>query len=431
MKYGSLFSGIGGFDLGFDRAGMQCTWQVEINEHARSVLKRHWSDVPKYEDVKNVGKRELESVDLICGGFPCQDLSVAGNRAGLDGERSGLWFEFRRILSELRPSWVIAENVPGLLSSNGGRDFAIVLRGLVELGYGVAWRILDAQYLGVPQRRRRVFIVGHLGDGRAAEILFESESGAWDSPPSREERTRVARPLANGSTTDHYDESQQTYIVAKDVAACLNSGGNDGGFRTEPGEHLIAAYDARGNGDGVTTNALTGDHARRVSDYTPLVAFQSKASAQNSMNPSEIAPALSVGKAGGTCVAFDRTRGTTSGDISAPLRACGGQAAGVNDGKADAQCVAFAPGNLMRRAGENPSTTTVGTLGASKLGDMFPHVAIQSGVRRLTPTECERLQGFPDSWTAGQSDTQRYKQLGNAVAVPCAEWIGKRIEAIK
>jgi DNA (cytosine-5)-methyltransferase 1 len=185
MRFISLFSGIGGFDLGFDRAGMECAAQVEFDEQASAVLARHWPDVPRFKDVRGVGKHNLPTVELICGGFPCQDVSVAGKRAGLAGERSGLWFEFHRILDELKPEWVVIENVPGLLSSQGGRDFAVILQGLVELRYGVAWRVLDAQYAGVAQRRRRVFIVGHLGDGRAAEVLFERDGSHWDTPPRR------------------------------------------------------------------------------------------------------------------------------------------------------------------------------------------------------------------------------------------------------
>ncbi len=160
MKFGSLFTGVGGFDLGFERAGMECAWQVEFDKNCQNVLRKHWSETELFNDVRTVGKHNLEPVDVICGGFPCQDVSIAGKRAGLAGERSGLWSEFARIIDELEPKWVVIENVPGLLSSNRGRDFATVIRWLAERGYGVAWRILDSQYFGVAQRRRRVFIVG-------------------------------------------------------------------------------------------------------------------------------------------------------------------------------------------------------------------------------------------------------------------------------
>ncbi|MCJ7442995.1 MAG: DNA (cytosine-5-)-methyltransferase, partial [Methanotrichaceae archaeon] len=174
MKYGSLFSGIGGFDIALNRAGFIPAWMCEIDKSCQNILKKHFEGVKIYDDVRTI--RNAEPVDLICGGFPCQDLSVAGKRAGLAGERSGLWFEFARVIDELEPKWVVIENVPGLLSSNKGRDFAVIIQWLVKRGYGVSWRILDAQYFGVPQRRRRVFIVGSFGNGRSAEVLFERES---------------------------------------------------------------------------------------------------------------------------------------------------------------------------------------------------------------------------------------------------------------
>lgn len=200
MRFGSLFSGIGGFDLGFEQAGLSCSWQVEIDGDCNRVLEKHWSGVEKHDDVRSVG--QLEPVDIICGGFPCQDLSVAGQRKGLAGERSGLWFEFLRIVGLNKPRWVVIENVPGLLSSDEHRDFAAILRGLVECGYCIAWRVCDAQFYGVAQRRRRVFIVGSLGDGSCAEILFESESVSWNPPTRREAGARVTPILEIGARTN-------------------------------------------------------------------------------------------------------------------------------------------------------------------------------------------------------------------------------------
>lgn len=363
LRYLSLFSGVGGFDLGFDRAGMDCAGQVEIDDHCRRVLAKHWPDVPRMSDIKEVEGHEFGAVDVICGGFPCQDVSVAGRREGLAGKRSGLWFEFHRLIDAVKPGTVVIENVPGLLSSNEGRDFATVLRGLVECGYGVAWRILDAQYFGVPQRRRRVFIVGSLGDGRAAEVLFERESGGGDIAADREAGAELARDVAaslkhgggNGRGYNLDAESglavmpycmahgQANAEIVRDgspsltlnheapiVTATLNSGGNSGGFRTEPGEHLVIAF-------------------------------------------------------------TERTR-----------------AAGRN----------LEVSENMAYALTNPGSG--GRTHSRQIAGSF-------GVRRLTPIECERLQGFPDSHTAGQSDSARYRQMGNAVAVPVAEWIGRRI----
>ena len=199
LTYGSLFSGVGGFDLGLDAVGMRCAWQVEKDHQARSVLRYRWADVPKFEDVKDVGKHDLRPVQLICGGFPCQDLSVAGRRAGLAGERSGLFHEFMRIVDELAPRWVLIENVPGLLSSNGGRDMGTVVGTLAELGYGWAYRVLDAQNFGVPQRRRRVFIVGHSGGVCPPEILFEPESVRGNPPQGREAGEGPTRGVERGA----------------------------------------------------------------------------------------------------------------------------------------------------------------------------------------------------------------------------------------
>ena len=188
MKFVSLFSGIGCFDLAFERAGMECVSVCEIDKNAQSVLRRHFPKAELFDDVRKIGiaTHGKKSIDIICGGFPCQDLSVAGKRAGLAGERSGLWFEFARIIDELEPSWVVIENVPGLLSSDKGRDFAVIIQWLAQRGYGVVWRVFDAQYFGVPQRRRRVFLVASFGNGSSAKVLFERESGTGNTPPSRE-----------------------------------------------------------------------------------------------------------------------------------------------------------------------------------------------------------------------------------------------------
>src|SRR3990167_7303667 len=150
VEFGSLFSGIGGLDLGLERAGMRCKWQVEIDDWRRKQLERHWPDIQKFSDVREIGKHNLKPVNLICAGVPCQDVSVAGKRAGLQGKRTGLFYEFARILEEFRPAWFLFENVPGLFSSNQGRDFAEILQILmVECGYGVSWRVLDSRFFGV------------------------------------------------------------------------------------------------------------------------------------------------------------------------------------------------------------------------------------------------------------------------------------------
>jgi DNA (cytosine-5)-methyltransferase 1 len=177
----SFFSGIGGFDLGFERAGFDVTLQCEIEPFCCSILERHWPHVNRFKDIKEISPEDVPDSDVWAGGFPCQDVSVArmGPRIGLKGKRSGLFFEFARLLGERRPRVFLIENVPGLLSSHGGRDFEIVIRTLASFGYSLGWRVLNSRYFGVPQSRQRVYIVGCYRDRRGpGQILFESECGA-------------------------------------------------------------------------------------------------------------------------------------------------------------------------------------------------------------------------------------------------------------
>jgi DNA (cytosine-5)-methyltransferase 1 len=180
----SLFAGIGGFDLAMKRQGVKVVANVEIDAKCRDVLAQHFPDAKQFTDVTTVTGKDLidegfnPSRGIITGGFPCQDLSVAGKRAGLVGERSGLFWEIARLVEETQTEYFIIENVPGLLSSNKGRDFGVVIGTMADLGYSLSWRVLDAQHFGIPQRRRRVFIVGKRGEDSTepAEILFNSKS---------------------------------------------------------------------------------------------------------------------------------------------------------------------------------------------------------------------------------------------------------------
>ena len=177
-KVSSFFAGIGGFDLGLERSGMEVVFQCEINPFCQSVLKKNWPDVPLFSDIASLIPSDIPESNVWCGGFPCQDVSLAnqGKRKGLLGERSGLFYTYAKLIKERKPDWLIIENVPGLLNSHDGEDFRTVIETLDELGYGVSWRVLDAKYFGTPQRRRRVYIVGSFGDMRSARVLFESGS---------------------------------------------------------------------------------------------------------------------------------------------------------------------------------------------------------------------------------------------------------------
>ena len=204
----SLFAGVGGFDLGFERAGHTCLGQVEIDKHAQKILKKHWPDVPLHDDVTTAIKwaKEMDligRVDIVCGGFPCQDVSVAGKRAGAGaGTRSGLFWDAIQFAQEVKAQTIVLENVPGLLSSNNGRDFGVVLTELANAGYGhIEWRVLDSQFFGVPQRRRRVFIVGSTIDRSRQPVLIESESGRGNLTPSKQPRKKVTRKITDSART--------------------------------------------------------------------------------------------------------------------------------------------------------------------------------------------------------------------------------------
>jgi len=216
LTCGSLFSGVGGMDIGLQWAGFQHRFFAEIDEYCRAVLAARFPGVPIYDDVKAVDS-SAGYVDLLCGGFPCQDLSVAGKRAGLAGERSGLFFEFMRIVDALRPRAILIENVEGLYSSGSpkGADFGVVLDSVAERGYLASWRTLDAQHFGnVPQRRKRVFVCaiadGDPGAERIGEVLAVSEGGDWDSPasdPAWPEPPSATRGGAEGGGGDRGDGS--------------------------------------------------------------------------------------------------------------------------------------------------------------------------------------------------------------------------------
>lgn len=433
LTFGSLFDGVYGFGLGFEDAGMRCVWRSEIDPSCNALMAQRRPDVPNLGDVRYVGRHNAEPVDVICGGFPCQDVSIAGKRAGLSGARSGLFFEMVRIVHELRPMFLVWENVPGLLSSDDGRDFAAVLMALDNIGYSGAWTGLDAQWFGVAQRRRRIFGVfarADIGARRCAEILSLAESGRRDTPPSREARERVAATLARnapGASNQWAPMNEADNLIA----STLNSGGNNGGFRTEPGEHLVVA---RSTGAGwYTQDDKASLRANPGGTTFDLIAFSSKDYGNDAAQ--DVSPTLRsmnfdgshINGGGQVAVCFESRfarngRGAPS-EIVPPLKAESGQT-GKGDG---APLVAFSE----NQRGEVVLSDIAHQLtsGGGKPGQGYPATMGSFGVRRLTPTECERLQGFPDNWTAGQSDSARYRQLGNAVCVAVSRWIGSQLLA--
>ena len=200
----SLFAGIGGFDLAMQRQGVRVVASVEIDKNCNKVLAQHFPNTKQFNDITEVKGSDLIEAGftpdrgIITGGFPCQDLSVAGKRAGLAGARSGLFWEAARIVEETQSNWFVIENVPGLLTSNSGADFGVVIGTMADLGYGVAWRVLDAQYFGVPQRRRRVFIVGKRDPNStsAGEVLFKSQGSRGRTSQKQSQQQEVAGHIA-------------------------------------------------------------------------------------------------------------------------------------------------------------------------------------------------------------------------------------------
>jgi DNA (cytosine-5)-methyltransferase 1 len=201
LKFGSLFSGIGGIDLGLERAGMTCRWQIEIDDYARQVLAKHWPDVPRYSDITEVDGRVLEPVDLIAGGFPCQDISYAGRGAGLDGERSGLFWETVRVVRQCQPRYVLLENVAALLT----RGLDRVLGTLAEIGYDTEWHCIPAAALGAPHIRDRVFVVAYADDAGSRTPRCGTD-GLWSA--TEDTGKQESQPELGGYGEDMADTEQ-------------------------------------------------------------------------------------------------------------------------------------------------------------------------------------------------------------------------------
>lgn len=402
MRYGTVCSGIGAPEMAWESLGWACGFMSEIDAFPRAVLEHHYPDVPLHGDFTTIGEDDYGPVDLICGGTPCQAFSIAGLRGGLEDERGNLTLEFVRLVERKKPRWVVWENVPGVLSIDGGRAFGSFLGGLAQLGYGFAYRVLDAQYFGVPQRRRRVFVVAHLGSWqRAAAVLFEPESLCGDITPRRETGQGAAEDVGEGADKD------STPCISD--RAAFNQGEN---ALYEPkiemdetcpslvarGPHAVARMTAIG--EYVEDDTASAMKARDYKDATDLVySFPSDMSA---------------------------TQRGVQKDRTGALRT-GGQAAVMYENHMQ--------DSRVKEVDVCPSLSAKAGTGGGNL----PLPQIDMSFRRLTPTECERLQGFPDDFTQiswkGKApelcpDGPRYKALGNSMAVPVLKWIGERIQLI-
>jgi len=370
VRYGSVCSGVEAATVAWDSLGWTPVFFSEIEPFPCAVLKHYYPAVPNYGDMTKFAEWPNESIDVLVGGTPCQSYSVAGLRAGLADPRGNLMLTYLAIADRYRPEWLVWENVPGVLSSNGGRDFGTLLGMLAELGYGFAYRVLDAQYFGVAQRRRRVFVVANARSWqRAAAVLFESHSLQGHPAPSRETREGVAETFADRFGISH--ENHEELAWPAEVASTLNAAfGSKQGLEDQ---HALggAPLFVPAVAGSLTAKGPGAMGAPEVDAHHFLPVVQT-------MGDEDIAPCL--------IKRMEAATGTTR----------------------DAQIIAVAQ-----------------------------PVATAMQVRRLTPVECERLQGFSDGYTnipwrgkPKSPDGPRYKALGNSMAVPVMKWIGQRIQKV-
>lgn len=423
FRYVSIFSGVEAATLAWEPLGWEPVAFSEIEPFPCAVLAERWPDVPNLGDITKIDwKEEIDgAIDLVVGGSPCQSFSVAGKREGLKGA-SSLMFEYIRCVQELRPRWFLWENVPGALTSEDGGAFGQLLREMDELGYSLAWRVLDAQFFGVAQRRRRLFLVGHLGAESPAEVLFEPDCLSGNPQSSREKRKELARRAGRSAACAGFK-----YSAAPRA--------NTIGYAEEQANTLTADWHA----PAVLPLSGTGQHYMAMSQYGTEVAGCLTARGDSS-------PCADRGQ-NIVCMTGTQAHCHISDEIAGCLTA--------HMGKDDAPVVVDGT-NIQTYVCETAHSGSNG-LGVG-MSDVFPTlkcggdgamVASETAdkimeanpmlVRRLTPLECERLQGFPDGhtligWKGKPAeecpDGPRYKAIGNSMAVPVMKWIGTRIALV-
>jgi len=431
MRFGSVCSGVEAASVAWEPLGWKAQFFSEIEKFPSAVLNHHYPDVPNYGDMTKFKEWNADTIDLLVGGTPCQSFSIAGLRKGLADPRGNLMLTYLAMAEQLKPKWLVWENVPGVLSSNRGKDFGTFLSALGQIGYGFAYRVLDAQYFGVAQRRRRVFVVGHLGNWqRAAEVLFEPESVSGHPAPCRAPRKETSSYTS--SSFGSYSKGVGTIRAAGGdlgggsetlyVADTLTVGANQySGFIGEP------VFDSKRQETQVwpaeiasTLNAQFGDKQgledQHINSGAPLFV------------PAIITPSTDlVSFSSNMSVPDCQVDGTTptikvSGSGNPPAVAW--SIMPMNSGK-----------DYKARATDiSQPLMAGGPVGGNQGGDF---IQSQNRVRRLTPVECERLQGFPDNYTKipwRNKPTEdcpvgpRYKAMGNSMAVPVMRWIGERIQ---
>ena len=461
MKYGSVCSGIEAASVAWEPLGWKASFLSEIDKFPRAVLRHHYPETPLHGDFTTIQAGEYDPIDLLVGGTPCQSFSVAGLRGGLADDRGNLALEYLRLAQRLRPKWLVWENVPGVLSSAGGRDFGSILGGLVELGYGFAYRVLDAQFFGVPQRRRRVFVVGYLGDWRrAAAVLFERDCLSGNPAPRREAGQRPA-PTISARTEGGGGLGTDFDLDGGLIARCDTASNQRLDWETETFvTHALRAdgFDASEDGTGrgtpivpvaiqeraVSENLGNGPQGKGYQEHiaytlearnkVQAVAFSSK---DHGADAGDLAPTLRA-------MGHSKSHANAGGQLAIAYRTTGndgcyetGDAVGALTQSTDpnAQIIAFDPTQITSKT--NRSNPKSGEPCHTLAKGARPPSIAGSAVRRLTPRECERLQGFPDDYTLithrkkPAADGPRYKALGNSMAVPVMSWIGRRIQLVE
>ena len=407
MKYGSVCSGVEAATVAWHGLVWEPQWFSEIEKFPSAVLAHHYPDTPNYGDMTAFkGWPDDRSIDLLVGGTPCQSFSVAGLRKGLDDPRGNLMLTYLAIAAQYRPKWLVWENVPGVLSSNRGRDFGSFLGALGQCGYGFAYRVLDAQFYGVPQRRRRVFVVGHIGDWRrAAAVLFERESLSGHPAPSRKARQETAgtvttRAGSGGGGGLGTDEACSGYLQPTwpaEIASTLNAAFGDKQGLEDQHINSGAPLFVPDSVGPLTAGMHKGPRGTEAVESNHVIAFGAQNSAaQGDSVSTQVTPTLDKSKTPAVAIGID------------------------ND--------------------HNAAVELIGPLTRGPQGSPRNAVMQASAVRRLTPKECERLQGFPDDYTQipwrnkpaeNCPDGPRYKAMGNSMAVPVMRWIGERIKMVE
>ena len=501
MRHASFFSGVGGLDLGFEKAGIETVSVCEIDPYASSVLAERFPDAPNLGDIVKLAEKELggsngkveiagrlqpddgrhsafnqisqvgrrshwddlsdwRTADIWSGGFPCQDLSVAGKRAGFAGKRSSLAFTFLDLVERYRPRWLLLENVPGIFSSNKGADFARLLYEMEQLRYGVAWRTLDARYFGVPQRRRRVFIVASLESDRASEVLFECEGCERHPATSGSEGQGVASGTSDGSGVigtiiaglSHRTGTTQDQLYVgygKRISGAITGRFGKGVNSTVDEPLIVSTLQARmgkGRGPSVNTDEAVGGQLRIVSADGFTIGASTDTDGMRTADG--VARRLDNQQGVARKTSFGQYEMT---DAAATLKSSGGDVGGGSENLAMVQVY-----RKSSRAQTNEDSETwvegdvANTLNSFDVGDIRTTHAIVGAHydgfnQKLEPDGAHRTLRIgrdssdfviaPDGVGEDPAlplglDSHRYRCCGNGVVAPVAEWIGRRIVAV-